>query len=69
MMTGVVSLIARSEGGSGSITIAGPDVAAYPHLAAAFRRPTGPPPRADLFERTLRILLTGLLNAEPPDQA
>ena len=61
MMTGVVSLVARSEAGSGSITFAGVDVAAYPHLAAAFSQPPGPQPQADLFERTLRILLTGLL--------
>ncbi len=61
MMTGVVSLIARSEAGSGSITFADVDAAAYPHLAAAFSQPHGPPPQGDLFERTLRILLTGLL--------
>ena len=67
MMTGVVSLIARSEAGSGSITFAGLDLAAYPHLAAAFSQPAAPTPQADLFERTLRILLTGLLVSEPPD--
>ena len=66
MMTGVVSLIARSEAGSGSMTFAGLDIAAFPHLAAAFSQPAGPTPQADLFERTLRILLTGLLVPEPP---
>ena len=67
MMTGVVSLIARSEAGSGSMTLAGLDIAAFPHLAAAFSQSAGPTAQADLFERTLRILLTGLLVAEPPD--
>jgi len=61
MMTGVVSLVARSESTSGAITFAGVDAATYPHLAAAFSQPSGPAPREDLFERTLRILLTGLL--------
>ncbi len=48
MMTGVVSLIARSEATSGSFTFVGVDLAAYPHLAAAFSStiragsPTGP---------------------------
>jgi AcrR family transcriptional regulator len=61
MMTGVVSLVARSEPASGSISFAGIDIAAYPHLAAAFSQPPGPTPQADLFGRTVRILLTGLL--------
>ena len=68
MMTGVVSLVARSESTSGSVTFAGVDVAAYPHLVAAFSQPSGPPAPEDLFGRTLRILLTGLLGSEPPDQ-
>ncbi|MFC4017135.1 TetR/AcrR family transcriptional regulator [Micromonospora sp. GCM10011542] len=61
MMTGVVSLFARSETASRSFTFAGVDVAAYPHLAAAFTQPPAPAPPTDLFERTLRSLLTGLL--------
>jgi AcrR family transcriptional regulator len=69
MMTGVVSLFARSEATSRSFTFAGVDLAAYPHLAAAFTQPSASAPRRDLFERTLRSLLTGLLVAELPDQA
>ncbi|MBM0234130.1 TetR/AcrR family transcriptional regulator [Micromonospora sp. STR1_7] len=65
MMTGVVSLFARSEATSGSFSFAGLDLAAYPHLVAAFSRPAAPAPRTDLFERTLRSLLTGLLAAPP----
>lgn len=62
MMTGVVNLFARSEAASGTpFTFAGVDLAAYPHLAAAFSRPPAAPPQRDLFERTLSSLLTGLL--------
>ncbi len=69
MMTGTVSLFARSETTSGSASaFAGFDPAAYPHLAAAFARPPAPAPQRDLFERTLRSLLTGLLTDEPADQ-
>ncbi|WP_030490240.1 TetR/AcrR family transcriptional regulator [Micromonospora chokoriensis] len=64
MMTGVVSLFARRESTTGAFSFAGVDLAAYPHLVAAFRQPSGPEPRADLVERTLRSLLTGLLLAE-----
>ncbi|MEV4122345.1 helix-turn-helix domain-containing protein [Micromonospora sp. NPDC049645] len=67
MMTGVVSLFARREAGAGAFSFAGVDLAAYPHLVAAFSRPSGPAPRADLVERTLRGLLTGLLLAEPTE--
>ncbi|RLP97241.1 TetR family transcriptional regulator [Micromonospora sp. CV4] len=67
MVTGVVSLFARSEATAGSVTFAGADLAAYPHLVAAFSQPSPPVPRTDLFERTLRGLLTGLLLAEPPE--
>jgi AcrR family transcriptional regulator len=66
MMTGVVSLFARSEATSRSFTFAGVDLAAYPHLAAAFGEPSAPGSPRDLFERTLRSVLTGLLSAEPP---
>ncbi|MEV4658642.1 TetR/AcrR family transcriptional regulator [Micromonospora sp. NPDC049301] len=67
MVTGVVSLFARSEAAAGSVTFAGVDLAPYPHLVAAFSQPSAPAPRTDLFERTLRGLLTGLLLAEPSD--
>ncbi|WP_234584206.1 TetR/AcrR family transcriptional regulator [Micromonospora sp. MH99] len=66
MMTGVVSLFARSEASSRSVSFAEVDVAAYPHLAAAFSRPARLPAERDLFDTTLRILLTGLLDADPP---
>lgn len=69
MMTGVVGLVARSESAGWSVTFTGLDLAAHPHLAAAFRGPPGPAPRKDLLERTLRGLLTGLLVAEPPEPA
>ncbi|MDG4838820.1 helix-turn-helix domain containing protein [Micromonospora sp. WMMD967] len=61
MMTGVVSLFARREPAAGAFSLAGADLTAYPHLVAAFRQPSEPAPRADLVERTLRGLLTGLL--------
>ncbi|MFB9237833.1 TetR/AcrR family transcriptional regulator [Plantactinospora siamensis] len=61
MVTGVVSLFARAGASAGSVTFAGLDLAAYPHLVAAFAEPAGPVPRQDLFERTLRGLLSGLL--------
>ena len=51
------------------MTLAGLDIAAFPHLAAAFSQPAAPKPQADLFERTLRSLLTGLLVSEPPDMS
>lgn len=69
MMTGVVSLFARREAaaGAGIVSFAGFDLAAYPHLVAAFGQPSAPAPRADLVERTLRGLLTGLLLPEPTE--
>ncbi|MBM7494630.1 AcrR family transcriptional regulator [Micromonospora luteifusca] len=67
MMSGVVTLFARSEAASEAFSLAGADLGAYPHLVAAFSQPSAPAPRADLFERTLRGLLTGLLLAEPSD--
>ncbi|MGC4879838.1 TetR/AcrR family transcriptional regulator [Micromonospora sp. DT43] len=66
MLTGVVTLFARSEAAAGSASFAGADLAAYPHLVAAFRQPAPPAPRTDLFERTLRGLLASLL-ATPPE--
>ena len=65
MMTGVVSLVARSQKGAPSFPSAGIDLATLPHLAAAFSAPPGPAPEADLFERVLRVLLTGLLTTRP----
>ncbi|MEH0840808.1 TetR/AcrR family transcriptional regulator [Micromonospora sp. CPCC 205711] len=67
MTTGVVTLFARSEATSAAVTFPRFDVTAYPHLAAAFAEPQAPPPRRDLFDRTLRSLLTGLLATDPGD--
>ncbi|MEU1590411.1 helix-turn-helix domain-containing protein [Micromonospora sp. NPDC005710] len=67
MMTGVASLFARRESAAGTFSFAGVDVAAYPHLIAAFGQASAPAPRADLVGRTLRSLLTGLLLAEPTE--
>jgi AcrR family transcriptional regulator len=67
MMTGVATLFARAEANPPSFTFAGIDLTAYPHLTAAFTHPPTAPPHQDLFERTLRSLLAGLL-AEPPDE-
>jgi AcrR family transcriptional regulator len=64
MMTGVAALFARSEATAPAVSFAGVDSTAYPHLAAAFAQPTAPAPSQDLFERTLRSLLTGLLTGE-----
>ena len=61
MMTGVVSLVARSEAAPQSFTFSGVDLASYPHLASAFSQPSGSGPQRDLFETTVRILLTALL--------
>ncbi|MCI4065840.1 TetR/AcrR family transcriptional regulator [Micromonospora sp. R77] len=65
MVTGVVSLFARSAAAAGTVTFDHVDLADHPHLAAAFTEPPAAPPRGDLFERTLRSLLTGLLAADP----
>lgn len=64
LMTGVVSLVAREEEAPRASPFAGLDLTAHPHLAAALAQPAGRPPKHDLFERTLRILLAGLL-ADP----
>ncbi|WP_233358783.1 TetR/AcrR family transcriptional regulator [Thermomonospora amylolytica] len=69
MMTGVVGLFARSETTAGTFAFPDVDLTAYPHLAAAFSGPPEPAPRRDLFERTLRSVLTGLLVTESPDPA
>jgi AcrR family transcriptional regulator len=65
MITGVVSLLARGESTSPPLTFDGVDLAGYPHLAAAFAEPAHPVPGQDLFDRTLRSMLTGLLTADP----
>lgn len=66
MMTGVTTLFARSEAAAPSFTLSDRDLSAYPHLAAALT-PTSPgAPTQDLFERTLRSLLVGLLIAIDP---
>ncbi|MFC3502055.1 TetR/AcrR family transcriptional regulator [Micromonospora krabiensis] len=62
MMTGVVSLFARSETAAPPVAFTAVDLTAYPHLVAAFARPSAPAPTGDLFDRTLRGLLTGLLS-------
>lgn len=64
LMTGVVTLVARSAAAPSSSPFAGLDLSAYPHLVAALGRPPGPAPEQDLFERTLRVLLTGLLTGD-----
>ncbi|MEU8301488.1 helix-turn-helix domain-containing protein [Micromonospora sp. NPDC048909] len=69
MMTGVVSLFARNEAAAPPFTFAGFDLAAYPHLVAAFRQPPASAPATDLFERTLRGLLTGLLGTDPSNRS
>lgn len=63
MVTGVVTLFARSANASGSLSFDGVDDTAYPHLATAFAEPAGPGPRDDLVDRTLRSVLAGLLGA------
>jgi AcrR family transcriptional regulator len=59
MMTGVVTLFARNERADPPPAFTGLDLTAYPHLVAAFAVPGAP--RPDLFERTLRGLLSALL--------
>ena len=61
MMTGVAALFGRSDAAAPALGFAGVDFTAYPHLAAAFAQPPAPAPSRDLFERTMRSMLTGLL--------
>jgi AcrR family transcriptional regulator len=61
MMTGVVSLFARLDDSSAPQALVGVDAQAHPHLTAALTAPPAPASSTDLFERTLRSLLTGLL--------
>lgn len=67
LMTGVVTLVARSELAPRLSPFDGLDLAAYPHLASALGRAPGRLPERDLLERTLRVLLTGLLASDAPD--
>jgi len=79
LLTGVVSLFARSGssavtegagptdsagGGSQAAAFAAVDPAAHPLLVAALTTP-GSPPRADLFDRAVRSVLVGLLAPAP----
>ncbi len=65
MMTGVVSLFARAAGTAGAgresnpFALASPDV--HPYLTAALAEPAPASARQDLFERTTRCVLRGLL--------
>ncbi len=69
LMTGVVNLVARSEEAPSSSPFTGLDLADHPHLLAALSQPAEQPPEQDLFERTLRVLLTGLLSSDTPNAA
>jgi AcrR family transcriptional regulator len=61
MTTGVAALFGRSEAAAPATAFAGVDVVAHPYLTAALAQPPAPAPPQDLFERTLRSVLTGLL--------
>jgi AcrR family transcriptional regulator len=65
MLTGIATLFAHSGAGTDAaaagriLALARPD--AHPHLLAALQEPAGGPSGADLFERTIRGVLTALL--------
>ena len=63
MMTGVVSLFARSEASGPPVSFDGIDMSAFPHLVEAVTTPPAraPAPPRDLFEATVRSVLRGLL--------
>ncbi|BBH69900.1 hypothetical protein ACTI_65850 [Actinoplanes sp. OR16] len=62
MMIGVVSLFARSEAAGPPAGFGGIDMTAYPNLLEAVSTPPAPAaPQRDLFEATVRSVLTGLL--------
>ncbi|MEU4689068.1 TetR/AcrR family transcriptional regulator [Actinoplanes sp. NPDC023714] len=61
MMTGVVSLFARSEQSGPPAGFDGIDMTAFPHLVEAATAAPAPAPRRDLFEATVRSVLRGLL--------
>jgi AcrR family transcriptional regulator len=65
LMTGVVTLVARTENTPRSNPFAVFDLGPYPHLVSALSQPAGRQPEQDLFERTLRALLPGLLANDP----
>jgi AcrR family transcriptional regulator len=84
VMTGVVSLFSQSVPGNppaehpdaaerkraaAALMFSLVDPQAHPHLTAAFTNPAAPPPTPDLFERTIRSVLRGLLSPEPPPAA
>lgn len=65
MMTGVVQLFARDAVAGrerGPSLLAGVDPSAHPHLAAALADPGPPSRRDDLLDRTLRGVLSALLD-------
>jgi len=62
MMTGVVSLFARSESAGPPLGFDGIDLAAFPNLVAALTGPPAPAARRDLFAVTVRGVLRGLLD-------
>ncbi|WP_328472856.1 TetR/AcrR family transcriptional regulator [Actinoplanes sp. NBC_00393] len=62
MMTGVVTLFARSEAAQPAGGFAEVDMTAYPNLAAAFTAPPAAAPPRDLFDVTVRSVLRGLLS-------
>ena len=62
MITGVVSLFARPPAvGAVSNPFAAVDPQAHPHLSAALSQPASTTPPPNLFERTIRSVLRGLL--------
>jgi AcrR family transcriptional regulator len=67
MITGVVSLFARNasaaqeQAAAPSRLFSTATPQAHPHLMAALTQPTTPPPQPNLFERTIRSVLRGLL--------
>jgi len=61
MMTGVVSLFARSAAAGPPAGFDGIDLAAFPNLVEALTAPAAPAAPRDLFEATVRSVLRGLL--------
>jgi AcrR family transcriptional regulator len=73
MVTGVVSLFARTRSAdperppAPTSLFPTADAAAHPRLVTALAQPDPSPPSADLFDRTIRSVLNGLLaDAAPP---
>jgi AcrR family transcriptional regulator len=65
MMTGVSALFGLSAATGPAGGFAGVDITSYPHLVEALAQPPAPAPPQDLFERTLRSVLSGLLVDSP----